>query len=205
MIKINLMPLEEKKDGGSKISVQLPTNITNILLAIPIVITIAMVGFMYMKMENRKKALTEEHAQLEVTYKKLQEEIKIVKELEAKQALLTSRLETIRALNSNRDYWENVLIEFANRLPEEFISFNSCADQSDEESRAMMVDGMALSDQYISDYIRNLRESKYVRDVTLFGTRAAKFKGRDARSFSMMVLLTVPVDSTQAIPEDTES
>ncbi len=195
MIKINLMPLEEKKDSGAKISVQLPTNITNILLAIPIIITIAIVGFMYMKMENRKEELTLEHATLEIEYKELQKEIQIVKDLEAKQALLTARLETIRSLNSNRDYWENVLIEFAQRLPEEFISFKSCSDQSDEENRAMLVDGVALDDQYVADYIRNLRQSSYVRDVTLYGTRKIEHFKRDARSFTMIVFLTTPADS----------
>lgn len=203
MIKINLMPPEEKKDTGKKISVQLPTNVTNILLAIPVIITLAVIGFVYMKMENRIAELEETKTRYEQEHRDLQKKIQIVNELQAKQEQLKSRLATIRQLNSNRGFWENVIVDLTNKLPEEFIAFTSFTDQSDEETKRLFLEGQALSDQLVSDYIQQLRQSEFVTDVVLNQTRSTKVMGRDAREFSMVIMLKAPAaDTTQVAPEE---
>lgn len=198
MIRINLMPPEEKKESGQKIAVKLPTNLMNLLLAIPIIVTIAVVIMIHMKMEADIKRLTEEHAQKEQKHAELQKKIAVVNELQAQQQKLRSRLDTIAKLNSKRDYWENVFIDVAERLPEEFISLLSFSDVSDDERTQINVDGLALSDLQVSEYIANLRLSDFVNDVTLGGTRPDKYKGRDARYYNLQIYLVTPADSTQA-------
>ncbi len=197
MIKINLMPPEEKKDSGPKVSLQLPANITNILLGIPPVIALVLAVGLYLHYEGVIKEKTAEQEKLDIEYKELQKKIAIVNELQAKQEKIKARLATINKLNANRDFWENVIVEFSNKLPGEFISFKSFFDQSDEERRMMRVDGVALSDQYVADYIESLKTSSLVTTVTLASTKAATYMGREARSFNILVFLKTPADTSK--------
>ncbi|OQY29858.1 MAG: hypothetical protein B6244_02550 [Candidatus Cloacimonetes bacterium 4572_55] len=196
MIKINLMPPEEKKESGSKVAIQLPKNFTNVLLAIPIVVTLALVGFLHTEAINKIENLTETQHRLDKENKELQKQIEVVEELKSKQDQLKTRLEMITKLNTNRDFWEKVLVEVSEHLPEEFISIRSFSDASTPEAKRIRLGGSALTDQYISKYISKLRESPYVVDVTLGGTKATQYMGRDARTFNLTVDLKIPEDPT---------
>lgn len=197
MIKINLIPPEEKKDTGQGIALKLPKNLMNVLYGIPVLIVIAIVVVFYMKIENKITQMENKKAEMEIRKKELEEKIKLVNELEKKQENLKARLGVIQGLNKNRDFWKNVFVDLTDKLPEEFISFDKFLDTSDSENKKLKLTGIALSDLQVSDYISRLRTSQYIKDVTLTGTRPAKFKGREVREFDMLIMLSVPSDTTK--------
>lgn len=155
MIRINLLPLKEVQralDRRRQVSIAL-LSLTVAVLAM--VVPYVLQGIEMSRIEREIEALDAEVA-------KLNQQAREVRELERKRADLRAKLKVITDLQSRRVGPVRMLEDLSAATPEKLW----IADFTDSAGQATIT-GMALDNQTIATFMRQLQSSKYFFDVDL--------------------------------------
>ncbi|HAA05547.1 MAG TPA: hypothetical protein DCZ69_01060 [Syntrophobacteraceae bacterium] len=176
MIRINLLPVRakiRKENVRQLISLYLLS-----VLVVVAVIASVWVWQMY-KISHLQTSLQQVKAEV-AQYAKYE---KILQDLQAKKATLVKKRETILALQQDRDNLVRVLALLSVEIPAERVWF----EKMSQAGAAITLDGVALSDETIVEFMRNLESSPYVDkgSVNLVHTKLTSISGMKLREFRM--------------------
>jgi type IV pilus assembly protein PilN len=176
MIRINLLPVRakiRKENVRQLISIYLLS-----VLVVVCVIAYVWVAQTYKisRMEGHLQRVKAEVA----TYAKFEQ---ILKDLQVKKATIEKKRETIIALQQDRDNLVRILAVMSVQVPAERVWF----EKMTQAGPAITLDGVALSDETIVEFMRNLESSPYVDkgSVNLVHTKLTSISGMKLREFRM--------------------
>lgn len=184
MVRINLLPKEEKvrgRPGMPKPSIKLPTGIENYIGIIILVLVIVILGFLHIR---QKRVIGRLHTNIEETrreLRKLDEVVKLVKELDKKRRDLDARIEIIRDLNRGRYEKTKLLYKLSYLLPD------YCWIQNLEvKGTSIAIKGITFSNQVVSDFMRRLQNDKSFKAVELKNIVGKEIDKHSVMEFDLM-------------------
>lgn len=139
------------------------------------------VGFVLYQAASRKSVeLSEDKERLTAKLEKLKEVTKEVRDLEDKKKALREKLAVIATLKKSKAGPVRVMDDLNMSLPE-----RSWILDVKENNGLMKVNGLALDNQTISEYLKALDASDYFDKVELGETRQAEMQGAKIKSFAL--------------------
>ncbi len=176
MIRINLLPVRakiRKENVRQLISIYLLS-----VLAVVAVIAYVWVAQTY-KISRLQTHLQQVKAEV-ANYAKFET---ILKDLQAKKTTIEKKRETIISLQQDRDNLVRVLAVMSVQVPAERVWFEKLT----QAGPAITLEGVALSDETIVEFMRNLESSPYVDkgSVNLVHTKLTSISGMKLREFRM--------------------
>ena len=206
MIRINLAKRKQAVSGGgassekasglsalgglSKISINadqikaLPVRKFVVPIIVAIVATYVQDGIKVDDMQKVEAALaklTAERTQLAATANKLKGYEAVKKSMEADQATMRSKIDTIQKLIADRTNPPKLLRSLASAIPKDVWLAEFKAGEKDVSFK-----GFSLDFNQIADFVKNLNESAYFTDLSIRNTQQSKDEvGLDVASFEL--------------------
>ncbi len=194
MIRINLLPEEEKKKAAKKLPkvkvpipsfrIRIPFRPTTFLVGFVVIVILIAFIVIWVRQNGEMRKLTKEIDQMNTILKSLQKEVNLVKDLENKQRDLQRRLDVIKGLSENRFLRVKILDDLASSLPE-YVWLTSFEDKIPN----FKIEGMSFSNLTVADFMNRLEDSEYLTDVDLTTLKKISFSGQDVMQFTLSVNL----------------
>ena len=158
MIRINLLPTKEAQRAFDRRQ-QLSVAALGLLLAVLFMVV------PYMLQSRRLTTLDQEISQLRSELAKLDEQTREVRDLDKKRAELQAKLHVIDDLKQKRVGPVRIIEDLSAATPEKLwlVEFN-------DVNALATITGLALDNQTIATFMRQLQSSKYFFDVDLVET-----------------------------------
>lgn len=180
MIHINLLPVKEAQRAIGRRQ-QLSVGVLALTLAVLVMV------IPYILQGHTMARLDAEIEQLRAEVKKYEEQTREVRDLDKKRKELQAKLKIIEDLNQKRVGPVRILEDLSSATPEKLW----LVDFTDANGLATIT-GLALDNQTIATFMRQLQSSKYFFDVDLLETsQSEKLKvtsGADAGSFKKFII-----------------
>lgn len=180
MIRINLLPVKEAQRAIGRRQ-QLSVAVLGLILAVlAMVVPYALQGHTLARLDT-------EIEQLRAQVAKLNQQTREVRDLEKKRKELQAKLKVIEDLNQKRVGPVHILEDLSSATPEklwllEFTDVNAQAT----------ITGLALDNQTIATFMRQLQSSKYFFEVDLVETSQSEpvrvASGADAGTFKKFII-----------------
>lgn len=180
MIRINL--LGEKVDRTGTYMLQLVAYIGCVVL------TLAGCFAFYGATSSELDSLTEEKGMLERRLAKLEKETKEVDDLEKKRGVLKEKLNTIALLKARKQGPVKVLDNINSAIPE-----RAWLKALKEKGGVLEIDGIALDNQTVAQFMKNLEQQKTFGTVDLVESSEFVKDEVKLKQFILSVVLTSPV------------
>ncbi len=172
MIRVNLLPVRQTRKAEA-------LRRETVLASLLALIVLGGCLFIWGGLQIRLSAVDSENQRLEAEIARLAEDVKRVEVLEAKKADLQRKLSVIAQLRSRRSGPAHMLDELALAAPEK-LQLTEITEQSD----SMVITGLAVSNEIISQFLRALEASDYFQMVYL-----ENIESYEAKSSSTPVML----------------
>ncbi len=183
MIRINLLPVktQAKRETGTK---QLLAYIFIVVLCIVVA------GALWFRQSSKINQLQPKAKSLEVELAKYKGVDARLRRLKRSKKQVLKRIEIIKQLQKNRDVLVRILAMLTETVPREKIWFNALQ----EKGKSITIKGIALSNEAISQFMRNLERSIYVGygRVNLIESAQKVIAGRKLRSFKLRFYFRTP-------------
>jgi len=174
MIQINLLPIREiKRRARAKNQI--------ILSSVSFLVFLAMLALVAWYQGTVLADLNDKYTDLRDKKKDLQKIVNQIKRLDSERDLLNKRIGVIKQLKLDSSLTVHVLDEVATLTPSRRIWLKSLSQSLSNLS----INGMALDDQTIAQYMDDLEASRYIKNVHLANTTMARYADRDLKSFSI--------------------
>ncbi|GAK52825.1 fumbrial assembly [Candidatus Moduliflexus flocculans] len=192
MIKINLLPKEARKRVGFVQQI--------VLMSLMLLVTFVGIGFYWSYLNGVIEQKNQEIANTQARLQELQKIIDEINKFEAQRVALEQKLAVIAKLEKEQKLPVRMLDEVYKTL-EDDLWLTSFTQQGD----ALAINGSALSNPVVSDYMRNLQASKFFKDVELVVSQSRLVGTQTIRDFQLKMALVAPPDLTanQAAPQET--
>jgi type IV pilus assembly protein PilN len=156
MIRINLLPLRAKK---RKVTVR------HFFLAYlaTIIVTVVLIGGIWIYQEARTHSLNNQLAQVKAEVEQYAKFEPLLQEVIKKKQLIEKKLEIIKDLQRDRDTIARLMALISAEIPAEKIWLEKLV----QTGSSMTLDGVALSNEAIAEFMRNLESSPYIVKGTL--------------------------------------
>jgi len=145
-----------------------------------LVLLLALGFFMYQAVISEIDEKTAEKSNLEAELAQLQETTKEVKELEKKRQDLSSKLAVIATLKRNKVGPVRVLDDLNNAIPE-----RAWLKSIREKGGVLRIEGIALDNQTIAIFMKDLEQSDYYQTIDLVETRQVIKSGVTMKEFTL--------------------
>lgn len=183
MIRINLLPVktQAKRETGTK---QLLAYFGVLILCFIVV------GVLWFNQTNKLKQLQPKASALRTELAKYKGVESRLKRLKKNKEQVIKRIEIIKQLQKNRDSLVRILAMLTETIPKEKIWFNALQ----EKGKSITIKGVALSNEAISQFMRNLERSIYVGygQVNLIESVQKVIAGRKLRAFKLRFYFRTP-------------
>lgn len=193
MIKINLLPVRQLKKRANAHR-QLFGMLTFFIL---VLVSLAIVGFLQSQkiesLEVNIKALNAKKASHTPTLNKIAQ-LKIEREELARKTEIISKLKTDSSLTVR------ILDEVATRIDKQRMWLEALQQQNN----ALTLSGVALDNQTIAQFMDKLKESPFVKDVTLTNSLQKVVSGRNLKSFELSCAVEQPEPRKQEVVDGKE-
>jgi type IV pilus assembly protein PilN len=136
------------------------------------------VGLVWMADMRAIAALKADQAALRAELERLKPVVDEVDNLERREKMLNTRLDTIQRLRSNQRGPVRVLDELSRNLPEQ-----AWLETIDESAGVYKVGGYALTNFAVADLLRNLQRSKEFTAVDLVSSEQTVVASREIKKF----------------------
>jgi len=190
MIKINLLPIRQTRKTEA---LRRETVLAGLLGAV-------VVGgclFIWAGLSIRVSSVSAENAALNSEIARLAEDVKKVDEMEKFKAELERKLEVIAALRAKKTGPAHMMDELALSAPEKLqLTLIS------EHNGAVELDGLAVSNEVISQFLRSLEASEYFEQVYLKNIEAFEAKDKSASVMLKQFALTARLVEAAPPPAD---
>ena len=178
MIKINLYPYKKPKRG---ISIEFELGIYVFIL---LFITISLY-FLNIKLNNHINQLANIKTQKQNINKLLNKKVKIVNNYKKQLKELNYKIKIIKRIRKN----QNMPVIYLNELVTNFIKDKLWFTRLKlSPKKNIELSGVALDNQILAHYIRNLRHSKYIKEVYLKQAAKRKIMGYNLVAFSFKLV-----------------
>jgi len=190
MIRINLLPIKirAKKETGTKQTLAFLgcVLLTLLIVALSWLYQESQLNILRPKAQNLKSQLAR-YRRVEVRIKNLKKDRK----------LIDQRIKIIKNLQKDRDSLLRILALLTETIPKEKIWFKKL----NEKGRSIRIEGTALSNEDISNFMRNLANSMYigVGHVNLIKSQQKEISGRKLRSFELRFQYRTPSQIKQLL------
>lgn len=178
MIKINLYPYKKPKRG---ISIEFELGIYVFIL---LFITI-LLYFLNMRLNNHINQLANIKTQKQNINKLLNKQVKIVNNYKKQLKELNYKIKIIKRIRKS----QNMPVIYLNELVTNFIKDKLWFTRLKLSSKKNIeLSGVALDNQILAHYIRNLRHSKYTKEIYLKQAAKRKIMGYNLVAFSFKLV-----------------
>jgi len=133
--------------------------------------------------ESRNEFLQDEIA-------KLEEDIRTIRNIEDRREELLARMDIIQDLQQRRPQIVHLFTQLADTLPDGVYLRNI-----NQEGDDLTVEGRAESNSRVSNYMRNLSKSPWLKNPSL--NVIEDLEGRDVKTFKMTLVQTTPDDDKE--------
>jgi type IV pilus assembly protein PilN len=181
MIRINLLPVR------AKIRKENVRQLISIYL-LSVLLLVAVIGYLWAYQGFQISRLGTRLQQVKADVTKYAKYEKILKDLQATKVTLELKRQTILSLQQDRDYLARVLALLSVQIPPERVWF----EKMNQAGTVITLDGVALSDETIVEFMRNLESSPYVDkgSVNLVHSKLTNISGIKLREFRMTCLIS---------------
>lgn len=173
MIRINLLPVRE-------ISAEFGRRQELILAGVCLGLTLIVIAGLYLMQFRSVSNLEAELASLTQEINTLNAKAKGVGDIEKKVAELREKLKVIEDLNKKKTGPVHVMESLSSALPARLW-----LTQFRETSGNVTMDGLAIDNQTIADFLKALSGSPYFQDVELIETSQVEQEGVPLKKFSL--------------------
>lgn len=177
MIKINLLPEEQRKREDRRISDPL-LGVVAVFAALLIISALHL--WKVNQIENAKARL----ARINREVKELEQVKAKVEEYKAKTEELRARLNLIEVLEGNRNGPLFVMDSLADAIPE-----RAWLDKLSEKNFSAVLEGVAWNEKTVADFMRQLQASPYFQSVELKEIKTKKFRDMPLKTFKIQAQL----------------
>ncbi len=192
MLRINLLPVRKiKQQFIAKQQIKIFGITVVSLLAVLILYTLILF--------STATTLHDENQKLEAKKQQLAKILKEIEELEKNKELIEKQTAIVEKLKKTSALSAYVLNEVANITPNERMWLTSL----DQSGSTMKLDGMALDNQTVAEYMQQLENSKYISGVTLTSSALANYAGRNLKKFSLSCTVGMGEEKTEQTVEET--
>lgn len=180
MIRINLLPVRASRR-------QEAVRTELILFGMAAAAVVLALGVFHVAQMARVNSVRAENVVLDQEITRFKEIATEVEQAEALKAELEKKLGVIKQLKANRAGPVHMLEELSLATPEklQILSLN-------EEKGKVQLEGLAVSNDLISQFLTNLENSEYFDDVYLNTIEQVEKEGVKLKSFSITARLVVP-------------
>lgn len=150
MIQVNLIPVRAQKRRET---------VRQFISAyfLSIVLLLAVMGYLWLSLRNEVKSLERRSTQLSNEINQYAKYDSMLKELKEKKAIIDKKRSIIKDLQNDRDRVVRILALLSVELPADKIWF----ERLTISSNSISLNGVALSNEAIAEFMRNLESSPY--------------------------------------------
>ncbi|MEW5722406.1 MAG: PilN domain-containing protein [Thermodesulfobacteriota bacterium] len=182
MIRINLLPVRAFK---RKESIRKQITIFVVVLAGALVL----MGLAYFQQFSVVSTLKEQKANLEQEEKKLQEQLKSLAQFQKEKEALQEKLRIITELEEARRGPVRILDELSRIIPKD----KAWLTKLDQKGTALALNGMAIDNDTVSQFLKVLKASSSVTNVELIQSQQKVINEIKVQEFSITCGLTSTV------------
>jgi type IV pilus assembly protein PilN len=187
MIRINLLPVRQLKKRAKA---------RNQILAViaGLMCFLAVLGIVAYLQVEKASSLKSAIADIDRETKTFNPILAKMKEIESSKKELERKSAVIDKLKADSSLTVRVLDEVANIIDNErmwLLDLN-------QQGGALQLNGVALDNQTVAEFMDNLKLSSFVTSVDLTDSSLKKIAGRDLKSFSLACSVAQPVQSEQS-------
>jgi len=176
MIQINLLPVRarRKKQDVRQIIV---------LYFVYLFLILAVMGVVWVNQKNRIEELNRQVVKLEKEVQAFAGVEAKLKELQAKKEALQTKKKVIENLRKDRDVIPRMMALLSSHVPADKMWFEKLA----QTGSGMTIDGIALSNEAVAEFMRNLESSPYIEkgSVSLTHSRRVSMTSVKLREFQV--------------------
>lgn len=181
MIRINLLPIRQLKKRA-----RARKQMTGMVLLLFIVLALlAATGFIQAK---KITDLNQEIAALNNEKETYSPTLKRIEKLKKDKKELVRKTDIIKKLKTDSSLTVRVLDEVANKIDNQRMWLSSLQQQNN----SLTLTGVALDNQTIAQFMDNLKESQFVKEVSLTNSSLKVISGRNLKSFSLSCNVSQP-------------
>jgi type IV pilus assembly protein PilN len=177
MIRINLLPQEERRTRGGGFRLDKMKVIPLAVLALVLVSSLATL----MVQGSRLSSLEQDVATARAESEQYKKTIALIDEMVRKEQELDRRLALVQQLDTNRFRTVQVLDEVARRVPR-YMWLTSLRNVAPER---YSIDGYAFSNLVVSDLMSSLDQSGMFRDIELSIAKRKEVDGQNTVNFTV--------------------
>jgi type IV pilus assembly protein PilN len=176
MIQINLLPVRARKKGDT-------VKLFTYAYIGCVLVTCAVIGLLWGYQERRIQQLNTRLTRLQSEVSQYAKFEQMLKDLKQQRELVDKKRSVIESLQTDRDAIVRVLALLSVQLPPDEVWFERLA----QSSNTMTLDGVALSNESLADFMRNLESSPYVEkgSVNLTHSRQKVISNMKLREFQV--------------------
>ncbi len=176
MIQINLLPARVRKKRDA-------LKVFTLAYLGCIVLMIGAIGLLWMYQAQRIKSLNTQLTRVQNEVNQYAKFDQMLKEIKQQKDLVEKKRGIIENLQKDRDTVVRILALLSVQIPPEEIWFERLA----QSSNTVTLDGVALSNESIADFMRNLESSPYVEkgSVNLTHSRQKVISNMKLREFQV--------------------
>ncbi|CAN5832773.1 type 4a pilus biogenesis protein PilN [soil metagenome] len=175
MARINLLPWREERRRERKQQFLLNAGIAAVC-------AVAAIGLVHVVYQNIIDYQTARNGYLESEIKKLDKTITEIRDLQKEKQRLIDRMRAIETLQTSRPLIVHIFDELVSTLPEG-ISLTEIT----QSSNAITIKGIAESNARVSNFMRNVEASKWVKKPQLNIIETKDEKGRRINNFTLII------------------
>jgi len=186
MIKINLYPYKKKT---KTISFELELGLYGLVL----ILVSAILIYVNITLNSKIDQLSKVKSQKQYLNNILKKKVRVVSNYKKHIKILNRKIKVIRQIREDQNLPVIYLTELVKKFIKDKLWFTNLSLNS---QKRISLAGVALDNQILAQYIKNLRSSRYVKEVYLKRAVKKKIMGFDLISFNFNVETTKDKSNT---------
>ncbi|MCI5193043.1 MAG: pilus assembly protein PilN [Candidatus Electrothrix sp. AU1_5] len=191
MIRINLLPVRQMKKKTQALRLLF---LSGVALVATVVVLLLATGFLSTRVSGLKKSIKD----LTARKNELQKTLDLIEKLEQKKKLVDQQTEVVNQLKQKSQLTVRILDDVAKKTPHERMWLTTLS----QDPNSLKLSGMALDNRTIANYLKELKKSSYLDNVTLGSTTLSKYGGRNLQEFSLTCSIKLPEAGDEAAKDN---
>ncbi|MCI5114935.1 MAG: pilus assembly protein PilN [Candidatus Electrothrix sp. AW1] len=191
MIRINLLPVRQMKKKTQALRLLF---LSGVAIVATVVVLLLATGFLSTRVSGLEKSIKD----LTVRKNELQKTLDLIEKLEQKKKLVEQQTGVVNQLKQKSQLTVRILDDVATKTPHERMWLESLS----QDPNSLKLSGMALDNRTIANYLKELKKSSYLDNVTLGSTTLRKYGGRNLQQFSLTCSIKLPEAADEAAKDN---
>ena len=179
MIEINLLPVREAR-RRERVRFQISIFILSLLLVF------AIIAYLKWNINLREREVDAQIATVKAELRKLDKVIRDINRIKKEKEKLEKKIQIIGSLERGRMGAAMVMDEISRRVPEKVW-----LEKMSKNGRSLKLEGIALDEETIANFMTSLEKSKYIKSVELEVTERIESGGVKLKKFSLRCVTTI--------------